>query len=258
MRPEHAAPRRRWGTAAVGALVGAVGLALLATPWSTPHDGRPWVLAATGVALAATSAAMLLGSLARPRPDRAVTSRRGTAGTVLTVRLRTEVPWSVALVGTGFTVFFVAAALALGAAGLLIAPFALFFASLVPDAVMSLVRPRALRLDAVGVRLEGWGVSAALAWDDVAEVAMVTPGRRPSLEVRGVDGASSWRHRRQRLVWPTEPASHGPVLTVPLASLDAPGAVFVLCRELAAGPRARREAVLEHDAVGLLTNDRSR
>lgn len=254
---EHGVVRRRWGTALVGVLVGAIGLGLLAAPWIAPDAGRPWVPVAGGVAMTATSAALLLGALALPRPAAAVTWRRDRGDTVLTVRLRTVVPWSVALVGTGFAVFFVAAGLALGAAGLLLVPFVLLFASLVPDAVATLLRPRAIRLDAYGVRLDGWGVSAGLGWDDLVEVELVTQGRRPAVEVRGVDGAPSWWHRRHRLVWPTEPASQRPTLAVPVVSLDSPGAVMVLCRELAAGPRSRREALLEHHGVALLTGDRS-
>lgn len=168
-------------------------------------------------------------------------------------------PWSVALVGAGFTVFFVAAALTMGldGGGLLLTPLVLLFASIVPDAVRSLLRRQSLHVDADGVRLEGWGVSAALRWADVHEVDLVTDGRRPAVHVRGVDGATSWQHRRRRVVWHTASPATGPTFTVPVAALDAPGAVMVLCRELVSSSPERRRAFLQHGAQGLLIGDRS-
>lgn len=252
---------RRWGGALVGGVIGALGVGLVAAPAIAPEAGDPLLLVATGVALLTTAAAMEIGALWLPRPASAVTPEDGdgASGSGLRIRLRTQVPWSVALVGVGFTVFFVAAALTmgLGDGGLLLTPFVLLFASIFPDAVMTLLRRRSLHIDASGLRLEGWGVSAELGWADVVDVDLVTEGRRPALHVRGAGGATSWRHRRRRVVWHTEPAATGPALSVPVAALDAPGAVMVLCRELASSPPERRRSFLEHGARGLLTGHRS-
>lgn len=258
--PTHATThRRKWGGAFVGAVVGAGGLALVAAPVFAPDAGDPLLLVATGVAMLATAAAMEIGALWLPRPASAVTSEHRAGGTALRIRQRTQVPWSVALVGAGFTAFFGAAALTMGSGGggLLLAPLVLLFASTVPDAVLSLMRPRVLHVDADDVQLEGWGVSAALNWADVVEVDLVTDGRRPEVQVRGVDGATSWQHRRRRVIWHTELRANRPTLTVPVAALDAPGAVMVLCRELASSSPERRRAFLQHHAEGLLAGDRS-
>lgn len=265
--PTHHTPqRRRWGAALLGAVIGAIGVLLIVAPFLASDAGNPLLLAATGVAMIAVAAAMEIGALALPRPTKAVSTETGPSvsepaagGATLRVRLRTTVPWSVALVGVGFTVFFVAAALVmgLGGGGLFLAPFVLLFASLVPDAVMTLVRRRSLLIDPQGLRLEGWGVSAALAWDDVTGVELETEGRRPAVLVHGLDNAPSWRHRRSRIIWPTEPRPTRATLAVPVAALDGPGAVMVLCRELAASTPERRRSFLAHGATGLLTGDRS-
>ncbi|ROR92936.1 hypothetical protein [Nocardioides aurantiacus] len=255
----------------VGTTIGAIGVLLVVVPFLAPDAGDPLLLPALGVAMLAAAAAMEIGALALPRPAKAVSTEdspasaassvgvAGAGGPVLRIRMRTTVPWSVALVGVGFTVFFVTAALGMGldGGGLFLLPFVLLFASLIPDAVMTLLRRRALLVDPQGARLEGWGVSAALAWDDVTHVDLQTEGRRPAVLVHGRDDAPSWRHHRIRIIWPTEPRPTRATLAVPVVALDAPGAVMVLCRELAASTLERRRSFLAHGATGLLTGDRS-
>jgi len=148
----------------------------------------------------------------------------------LEVRLRDHQLWGVLAIGVTWSVFFGWAIVAIGVdgPGWLLLPFLLLFLALVPDTARALTRRSRLLLTVTGVDFHGWGIDAALAWDDVETVDFAVPHRRrPVLRIEGRTGAPSWRAERHRILIPLDKLPTTPRIDVPLVALDAAGPLLV-------------------------------
>lgn len=214
------------GNAVLGTGLTVVALAMLGQPgtWSAATSV---VVAAAGVHwVAAGAVGFHRMYLRRPPLDGARVAQTTTADG----RPAVELAWAPTVVAVpaftvGGLVVLLAAATVLqvaggdtGAGAWFTAVLALLLALLLPDSLLRLRRRARLLLTPQGVELHGWDGDGSLAWDDVADAALVDAGSWTALRLLGRDGAAlGWRRRPRLLI---APAPRGPHLDVPAPAVD--------------------------------------
>lgn len=176
----------------------------------------------------------------------------------LEVRLRDHQLWAVLVLGVAWSVFFGWAIVAVGAdgPGWLLLPLFLLFFVLVPDTARALTRHSRVLLTETGVDFRGWGIDAALAWDDVVLVDFAAPHRRrPVVRIEGRPDAPSWRVERHRILLSLDKRPDTPRIDVPMEALDAPGAFLTYVNSVRRDPPHIRSRWFGPDAVAFFRGD---
>lgn len=122
---------------------------------------------------------------------------------------------------------------------------ALLMAVPVPDLIRASVRRSEIRLTWAGMTISGWSTDAYLDWDDV-ELVDSDP-RNPwafRVLVRAKPGATSYRHRRRRILLPLEPWPQPEDIVLHGVSLDDPVSVMIFLKTLAVLPPHKRSDLL--------------
>lgn len=179
----------------------------------------------------------------------------------LEVRLRDHQLWGVLAIGVAWSAFFGWAIVAVGVdgPGWLLLPFFLLFLVLVPDPARALTRRSRVLLTETGVDFHGWGIDAALAWDDVVLVDFAAPHRRrPVVRIEGRPDAPSWRVERHRILISLDKRPDTPRIDIPLDALDARGAFLTYVNALRRDAPDVRSRWFGPDAVAFLCGDLDR